>query len=301
MKKLLRIVLKLVVALIVLVLLAGVILYVLSERRVNRTYQVSTPSITVPTDAEAIARGKRLVTAVAPCTDCHGEDFGGKEMIHELAMGTLHSANLTRGRGGIATRYSDEDWVRALLHGVRQDGRSVVFMPSHDFRFTAQDTADAIAFFRSLPPIDREHPAPRPGPLARALSFGPLPLLPAELLDHDPVRFADPPVSSVPVTPGRHIVGTAGCRGGHEPDLRGGGGPPPGASNITPVGIGNWSDEDFLKALRSHVRPNGTKIAETMPPSYGQMSDGELRAIRAYLRTVPATGKLSKSQEGRAE
>jgi len=296
-----RILLRIVAALVAIIVLALVAVYFLAERRINRRYQVSVPAIAVPADAEAIARGRRLVTTVAPCNDCHAEDFGGKQMINEWAMGTLHSANLTRGRGGIAGRYSDEDWVRALLHGVRQDGRSVVFMPSHDFRFTARDTADAIAFFRSLPPIDREHPAPRPGPLARALSFGPLPLLPAELIDHDRVRFAEPPVNRDPVTIGRHIVDTAGCRGCHQPDLRGGGGPPPGASNITPVGIANWSDEDFLRALRSHVRPNGTKIAKTMPPSYGQMSDDELRAIRAYLRTVPATRTLSKSQGGRAE
>jgi len=295
--KLLRILLKLVVALIVLILLAGVILYVLSERRVNRTYQVSTPSITVPTNAEAIARGKRLVTVVAPCNDCHGKDFGGKEMINEWAMGKLHSANLTRGRGGIAARYSDEDWVRALMHGVRKDGRSVVFMPSHDFRFTEQNTADAIAFFRSVAPVDREHPAPRIGPLARALSFGPLPLLPAELIDHAKAGFAQPPSTTDPIVRGQHLLDTAGCRGCHTPELVGGGGPPPGASNITPVGIGTWSDAEFITALRTHVRPNGTKISDAMPPAYGQMSDDELKAIRAYLRTVPPKGKPSKSQQ----
>jgi len=295
--KLLRILLKLVVALIVLILLAGVILYVLSERRVNRTYQVSTPSITVPADAEAIARGKRLVTVVAACNDCHGKDYGGKEMINGWAMGKLHSANLTRGRGGIAARYSDEDWVRALMHGVRKDGRSVVFMPSHDFRFTEQNTADAITFFRSAAPVDREHPAPRIGPLARALSFGPLPLLPAELIDHAKAGFAQPPSTNDPIVRGQHLLDTAGCRGCHTPELVGGGGPPPGASNITPVGIGTWSDAEFITALRTHVRPNGTKISDAMPPAYGQMSDDELNAIRAYLRTVPAKGKLSKSQQ----
>ena len=269
-----------------LVLLAGVVLYVLSERRINRTYQVSTPSITVPSDAEAIARGKRLVTIVAPCADCHGNDFGGKQMMNQLAMGTLHAANLTSGRGGIAARYSDEDWVRALMHGVRKDGRSVVFMPSHEFRFTEQNTADAIAFFRSLPPIDREHPAPKPGPLARALSFGPLPLLPAELIDHDHVTFAKPLASTDPIVRGQHLLDTAGCRGCHSPELAGGGGPPPGASNITPVGIGAWSDADFITALRTHVRPNGTKISDSMPPAYGQMTDDELKSIRA----VPANG-----------
>ncbi len=35
------------------------------------------------------------------------------------------------------------------------------------------------------------------------------------------------------------VVDSAGCRGCHLPDLIGGGGPPPGAANITPVGIGD--------------------------------------------------------------
>jgi len=53
---------------------------------------------------------------------------------------------------------------------VRPDSRSVVFMPSHDFHFTEEDTADLIAFFRALPPVDRDIPAPHVGIMARALS-----------------------------------------------------------------------------------------------------------------------------------
>ena len=299
--KLLRILLKIVVGLVVIVVLAGVAVYLLAERRIKRTYQVSVPAVTVSANAEAIARGKRLATVVAPCGECHGADSGGKVMMDELAMGTLHAANLTRGRGGIASRYSDEDWVRALLHGVRQDGRSAVFMPSHEFHFTQQNTADLIAYFRALPPVDREHPAPKVGLMARALSFGPLPLLPAELIDHDKVAFAQPPTTNDPAVVGQHLLDTAGCRGCHQPDLAGGGGPPPGATNITPVGIGEWSDADFLKAIRSHVRPNGTKISDAMPPAYGLMTDAELTAIHSYLKTVPAKGKKSKMQGGQAD
>ena len=63
------------------------------------------------------------------------------------------------------------------------------------------------------------------------------------------------------------------------------------------MGIGDWSDADFQKALRTHTRPNGTKIAASMPAAYGLMTDDELKAIRAYLRTVPARGKKTKTQE----
>src|SRR5215217_6979313 len=94
--RVLRILFKVVLALVAIVVLAGVVVYVLAGRRIDRTYQVTTPPVEVPTDGEAIARGKRLVTVVAPCNDCHGDDFGGKVMINEWAMGKLHSANLTR-------------------------------------------------------------------------------------------------------------------------------------------------------------------------------------------------------------
>jgi len=76
--KLLRILFKVVLALVAIVVIAGVVVYVLAGRRIGRTYQVSTPPVEVPSDAEAVARGKRLVTVVAPCNDCHGTDFGGK-------------------------------------------------------------------------------------------------------------------------------------------------------------------------------------------------------------------------------
>jgi hypothetical protein len=62
------------------------------------------------------------------------------------------------------------------------------------------------------------------------------------------------------------------------------------ATNITPQAIGSWSEEDFFRALREAVRPDGTPIDTTvMPvPLTRQMTDVETRAIHMYLRTVPA-------------
>jgi mono/diheme cytochrome c family protein len=62
------------------------------------------------------------------------------------------------------------------------------------------------------------------------------------------------------------------------------------APNITQdleTGIGDWSDEDIMRAIREGVRPDGTVIGPPMPiPSYSKMSDSDVRAIVAYLRTV---------------
>jgi mono/diheme cytochrome c family protein len=62
------------------------------------------------------------------------------------------------------------------------------------------------------------------------------------------------------------------------------------APNITPdheTGIGAWSDEEIIRAIREGVRPDGTVIGPPMPIRvYREMSDTDVRAIVAYLRTV---------------
>jgi cytochrome c553 len=267
--------------------------------RMDKTWAVSTPPLQIPHgDPAAIERGRYLATTVASCVDCHDADFGGKVFIDEGPIATLYGSNLTRGRGGVGTRHSDEDFVRALIHGVRADGKSVVYMPSQIYSWSAADTAAIVAFLRSLPPVDREHPAPRFGPLGVVLAaFGQVPLFPAEVIDHANVRFASADRPADPAKAGEQIVAQAGCRGCHGPSLEGGIGPPPGGANITPVGLDGWTETDFFRALREHKRPNGTIIAESMPLALGQMSDQDLSAIFAYLKTVPRAGQLTDSQK----
>src|SRR4030088_2942196 len=72
-------------------------------------------------------------------------------------------------------------------------------------------------------------------------------------------------------------------------------------ANITPdkeTGIGNWSDADLRKALLEGVRPDGGQLAPVMPYGfyrivmpygfYRIMAPGDIDAIIAYLRSVPA-------------
>src|SRR5690349_16940482 len=149
MRTALRILGRVVLVLVLLIVAVVTLLYFLAQRRMNKTWQVTVPSISVPTDADAVARGRKVVTVYVPCGDCHGSDFGGRMMSDDMVFGRLWASNLTRGRGGIAGSYTDTDWLRTLLHGVKPDGHTVVFMPSHEFHLTQQDTADIIAFFRT--------------------------------------------------------------------------------------------------------------------------------------------------------
>ena len=244
--------------------------YVASGRVMARTYAVEAPRVPIPADPASIARGKYLAEKVAVCTECHGSDFGGKVVEDNPAMGRLVAANLTRGRGGLPADYGDQDFVRVLTHGVKRDGRSVIFMPVVDYRFTPDDLGAIVAYVKSMPPVDRTVPVMSVGPVARALGL-----------------FVNLP----PAT------GSAGCYACHGPQLTGGMGPPPGGANLTPVGIGGWTQHDFVTALRTHRRPNGSAIDEVMPRAYGEMADEDLARIYAYLRTVPAAGAKSSNQQ----
>jgi cytochrome c553 len=297
MKRVLKWLLMLVLAVVGCVIVFVGYVYVRTNALMDRTYIVNTPKVTVVNDAAAIARGKYLAEKVSMCVECHGADLGGKVMMDNFPMGKLASSNLTRGRGGLGATYTDEDLVRALVHGVRKDGRSVIFMPSQDYHFTEQDVASLVAYIRSVPPVDRERPEVRIGPMARVLGWsGVFPLFPGNMIDHQHVAFAPAKDPADAVASGEYLMSTAGCRGCHGPELTGGLGPPPGGANITPVGIGDWTEQDFFRALREHKRPNGTTIADEMPRAFGQMSDDDLRKIFTYLRTVPAKGQKTKNQ-----
>jgi len=72
------------------------------------------------------------------------------------------------------------------------------------------------------------------------------------------------------------------------------------ASNITPdkeTGIGNWTDDQIVDSIRNGKRPDGTIIGPPMPiPFYREMSDSDVRAIVAYMRSVkPVANKVEKS------
>jgi mono/diheme cytochrome c family protein len=272
--------------------------YVATGRVMARTYTVDAPSVPIPSDPVSITRGKYLAEKVAVCTACHGTDLGGKVVEDDAAMGRLVAANLTRGRGGLPADYADQDFVRVLTHGVKRDGHSVVFMPVVDYHFSADDLGAIVAYVKSVPPVDRTVPAMSVGPMARALGlFVGFPLASASMIDHSQPRLLARPDPSDAAGTGKYLMASAGCHACHGAQLTGGAGPPPGGANLTPVGIGGWSEQDFKAALRTHRRPNGSAIADVMPLAYGEMSDDDLSRIYAYLRTVPPAGTKSANQQ----
>src|SRR6185437_1518429 len=64
------------------------------------------------------------------------------------------------------------------------------------------------------------------------------------------------------------------------------------SANITPdkdTGIGNWTDDQIMRAIHQGIDDKGKIIFPPMPvPTYNNMSDADVKAIVAYLHTVPA-------------
>lgn len=56
--------------------------------------------------------------------------------------------------------------------------------------------------------------------------------------------------------------------------------------------LSKWSDADFIKTICTGKRPDGTELNPVMPRTFGQMDDGELKALWAFFKTTSpvATG-----------
>jgi mono/diheme cytochrome c family protein len=204
----------------------------------------------------------------------------------------LAAPNLTRGTGSVVNDFTPADWERAVRHGVRADGTSLIVMPSEVFtHLTDQDLGAIIAYLRRAPPVDRETPRSGFSFLGRALvGFGAMPVLAAGNTPR--VAHASAVQPDTTAAYGMYLANIGGCHGCHGAQLSGGSaaGPPgaPPASNLTPAGIGRWSRDDFARAVREGVRPSGAPINEVMPwKVFAGMTDEEIDALWAYLRTVP--------------
>jgi cytochrome c553 len=275
---------------VLLILLAVAIVYVISSLAIRKTYGFPDSPVQAATDSASLAWGKHLMEALTKCQDCHDGDLGGKMMMDDPAFARLAATNLTGGRGGIAG-LTDADLERAIRHGLGRDGRPLIFMPSEAYgALTDEDLAALLGYLRTFLPVDREHPEPRVGPVARALYLtGNFPLLPVEITRHDAPRDALKP--GVNVEYGEYLATIGGCRACHGQQLAGDANPD--APDITVGRLANWKEEDFFRGLREGKRPDGSTIDPIKMPwvRSGLMTDDEMRAVWIYMRSLPAAPK----------
>jgi mono/diheme cytochrome c family protein len=261
---------------------------------INKTYAVQAEKISIPTDAASIARGEHWVKA--ECIGCHGDDLSGGSFF-EAPFGYIDAKNLTSGKGGAGSEFKDEDWIRALRHGINPENSSLLIMPAQNFRFYSDaDLGDIIAYVKSVPPVDKENREPNLNLLGKAMLgkglFGDGIVVAEYIVQNEPASVSYPS-AGVTSEYGEYLVNVSGCHDCHGPALSGGKSADPSAKNapnLTPGGeLIAWGEDDFIKALRTGVAKSGHQLDPVQMPweHFKNFSDDELKAIFAYLQSLP--------------
>jgi len=297
MKKIFRITGISFLVILALILLLWLYVYFSSERRINREYKVSVPSLNIPADSASIEKG-RHVMLIRGCSECHGNNLSGTIFLNDAKLALLTAPNLTRGKGGLPADFSTTDWVRTLKHGVDRNGRSLFMMPSHEAtKMSDEDISNLIAYCSTVPPVDHELPRlHKLGPIGRVvLLLGDATVLPAEKIDHNNMSVQVKLTTGADY--GKYL--SVNCEGCHRSNLQGG--PPlapgfPEVPNITSTGnVGKWTKDQFIQTLRTGVRPNGIKLKEEMPWQITKhFTDDELQSLYMYLQSLPGQESIKE-------
>jgi mono/diheme cytochrome c family protein len=274
--------------LVLLMLIAYAVVHFQMESRIHKVYSVKLQSLSIPTDSTTYALGEH-VADIRGCNGCHGSDYGGGMgfITEDTPLGVLYASNITSGKGGV--EYKDQDWIRALRHGLGNDNKPLWFMPSHEvYRISNREMAALIAYLKQQAPVDRTVPSKSIKPLGRILSFlGQFPLLPAEQIDHT-YQYKDDVKLTVDAKYGEYLA--VSCMGCHGPKLKGGpahGPAEPAIPDISSSGnLGKWTADGFVNLFHTNRTPEGRELSKYMPVKDFKYSDDELTAIYLYLRSV---------------
>jgi len=277
----------------------------------------------VPVSPERIERGKYLFHHVALCVDCHTpRDITKYPMpIDPQKVGqgwvwpveeqgsSLVAPNITPDMETGLGRWTDGEKIRAIREGVSKEGRALhPMMPYMSYKSMSDADVEAVvAYINSLPPAKNPLPSTKLAfPFSVIVKWLPEPL-------NKPATTPDP---ADRVAYGRYLTSIGTCLfchtpGDPSPDMKrryaGGrefkGGPRMivRSSNLTPdpeTGLGKWSEERFVSRFAEFKEYNqpDAKFPALSPANFtvmhwlslSGMQEADLRAIYAYLRTLPA-------------
>jgi len=261
--------------LIGLALLTGLVLYPSGKEKLSRSYpNIPVEKVNIPNDSAAVSDG-RHIAIIWGCTKCHGEALSGMLLTDDPLLGTIPATNLTSGNGGIGGSYADVDWIRAIRHGVKPDGRVEIFMNDYS-TMSDQNLGDLIAYLKQIPQVNTNYPAMQYGPIVPLAPVVGIYTPAAELMDHSATRSADPAPGAT-LGYGKYLF--AICTECHSATLAG--------------KLENWRQEDFVRALRTGVLPNGKPLNPAMSSkTFSEMNDTELIALWLYLQSLPPLNSL---------
>jgi mono/diheme cytochrome c family protein len=273
-------------------------------------YRAASPSGVPAALAQAslIKKGEYLAKA-ADCQVCHtakgGEPYAGG-FAFVLPFGTLYSTNITPDKATGIGSYTDAQFLAAVHRGVRQDGANLYpAMPYTSYTYITDADALAIkAYLFSLAPIEAPNKANAlafPFNQRWAMSIW-------SALFNANERFKPDTEKSAEWNRGAYIAeALAHCGECHTPRnlafalnnrKKFGGALTAGwrAYNISSnkeSGVGAWHDEELAAYLaEGHAAGHGSAagpMGEAVDESFSQLAPEDVRAIVAYLRSVPGS------------
>lgn len=258
------------------------------------------------TDTDPIARGRYLADA-ADCRSCHtaegGAAFAGGRAFM-LPFGTLYTTNITPDKATGIGGLSDAQFIDAVRNGVGSHGRLYPAMPYASYAYmTDADVLAIKTYLMSVPPIAQQPPEnalkfPYDQRWLMAIWSG---------LFKPGETFQPVADKSLEWNRGAYLVeAMAHCGDCHTPrnllqaidnSKKFAGGEAEGwvAYNISSdhaTGIGGWSDDEIAQYLSTgHAKGRGTgsgPMGEAIALSFSKMTPGDIHAMVAYLRSVPA-------------
>ncbi len=261
-------------------------------------------------DAQAVARGEYIFTA-AGCTSCHTDSkHKGAFLAGGVALpspfGTFYGPNITPNPTYGIGRWSEADFIRAVREGTGPDGDQLfpAFPYTSFTKMSDADVKDLWAYLRTVPPAatpSKPHEVSFPFNLRIGVFFWKMLFFTAGRFEADPSRSPEINRGAYLVqalshcgechTPRNFLGGLetslayAGTR--HGPDGH-------TVPNITPdpeTGIGKWSVGDISDVLKSGMTPDGDFVggamAEEVQNTTGKLTDADVGAVLAYLRSLP--------------
>jgi mono/diheme cytochrome c family protein len=250
----------------------------------------------------------RDVFLAGDCASCHATP-GQSERLHlggGLALsspfGTFRPSNISSDPVDGIGAWTPADLANALVAGVSPRGEH--YYPAFPYTsytgMSIADVRDLFAFLKTLPPVSRRAPPHHPSVLfiiRRSVGFWKL-------------LFFKPRTSQAVLTGnevhdrGGYLVETlshcAECHstrnvfGAIKPATRFAGGPDPQGTgyvpNITPLGIGDWSEADISKMLETAETPGHGRVGSSMSDvvtNASMLPESDRIAIAAYIKTLP--------------
>jgi len=297
--------------LLLVVLALGLVGFITINSKGIPSYEVEPIDHQVIATPEQVERGKKL--ALMLCVNCHRDPntgaLTGTRMVDVPAeFGEIYSPNITQDKEHGIGEWTDSELLYLLRTGIKRDGQ---YAPPYMAKLPTMADADIdalIAFLRSGDPLVTPNPTPdrpsAPSVLTKLLcqvAWEPFPMPDAPIARPD---------TADQLALGKYLAHNLDCFSCHSADFKtnnflipeqspgyfGGGntllnreGQVMLSSNLTPdpeTGIGNWSEEAFIRAVKYGLKEGEPALQYPMIP-YAALTDTEASAIYQYLKTIP--------------